>query len=279
MRKAHQYDISLRVQEVPPDGTTIDRRLPIAGFSLDPLAMCTGPDAAERMPCDAPTTAIYLVRYLRQQVFPADASLTQPLQAKLRDFSLAPEERFAAFVNLFKEQTKIGGKSLFKNEGVVHATVELSELTDAAHRAQLWRAMRGVGHELLVEPLVVSMQRDPEPVRIAAAETLAADFSGDPRARSALEAAAVSDPRPLVRALARRGLNGEAGWQDYVVSSLNDSTVPPSQRVEALLHELYAPDTIDGVSDGSPANYWQIIKGLDETAVRALAEVSPRQTI
>jgi hypothetical protein len=135
--------------------------------------------------------------------------------------------------------------------------------------------MRGVGDAALVEPLLVSLQRDPEDARIAAVGTLAADFSGDERARSALETAALSDPRPLVRALARRGLAGDEGWHEYVTASLKDASLPDSERVEALLFELYPPDTIDGVSEPSPENYWQILKGLDDASVRALAEVFP----
>ncbi|HUG73795.1 MAG TPA: hypothetical protein VMK82_10245 [Steroidobacteraceae bacterium] len=62
MRKANQYDIRLIVQEVQSDGKTIDRRVPIAGVSVDPLATCISPEAAERMACDTPTTAVFLVR-------------------------------------------------------------------------------------------------------------------------------------------------------------------------------------------------------------------------
>ncbi|HWL62681.1 MAG TPA: hypothetical protein VNQ32_07780 [Steroidobacteraceae bacterium] len=275
LRKDNQYDMALDVQEVQPGGKVIERVLATKLFSVEPHATCTSPDAAERMPCDVPTTAIYLARHLREQAFPADAWTTRPLQVRFRDFSVAPEERFNAFVELFRQQAKVGGKDLLGDAGVVRAAVELSQLTDASHRRQLWRAMRGVGDALLVEPLVASMQLDPADTRIAAVETLAADFSGDERARLALEAAANSDPLPLVRALARRGLSGEAEWRNYVISSLKDATLPASQRVEALLHELYPPDTIDGVSEPSPGDYWQILEGLDAASVRALAEVFP----
>jgi len=275
-RLEHGYAIGIDVKEVQSGGATINHRLPIMGFGVDPQATCASPDAAGEMPCDAQTTAIFLARYLRQHVFPADASVTQPLQAKFRDSSQAPEDRFKAFVELFKLQAKNGGKGLLGDPGVVHATVELSQLTDAEHRAQLWRAMRGVGDAALVEPLLASMQQDPESARIAAAETLAADFGSDPRARSALETTAISDPDPLVRAVAQRGLTGDEGWNHYVLSSLKDSSRPDSGRVAALMYELYPPLTIEGVSDPSPSNYWQILKGLDDAAVRSLAEIFPR---
>lgn len=275
MRREHLHDINLTVQEVRSGGSTIDRNL-YRGFAVDTLASCTSPEDAERMPCDTPMTAAFMVQQLRQSIFPADASVTQPLQAKFQDFSVAPEERFKAFVELFRQQAKTGGNGLLGDAAMVRAAVEMSQLTDAAHRKQLWRAMRGVGNPLLIEPLMASLQQDTDDARIAAVETLAADFSGHPRARTALEVAAVSDPHPLVRAMARRGLHGEEEWEQYVVTSLKDPAPPASQRVEALLHKLYPPDTIDEVSDPSPENYWQILKDLDDSAVRALAEVFPK---
>lgn len=277
MRQEHRgHDIGFTVEEVKSGGAIIRTQLPVGGFSVDPRATCTSLDAAERMPCNAPTAAAYLVDQLRQKVFPPDASMTRPLQAKVRDFSVAPEERFAAFVELFRQQARTGGKNLFSDDDMVRAAIELSGLTDAEHRRQLWRAMRGVGDVSLVEPLLASLQQDPEAVRLAAVETLGADFSGHPLARSALETAASSDPEPLVRALAQRGLSGEAAWQDYLASSLKDATLPASQRVEALLHELYPPDPVDGIPAASPANYWEVLQGLDDAEVRALADAFPK---
>lgn len=270
-----RHPIALDVQELLPGGKPVERRSAPKMVAVEPHATCTDPAAAESSACDVPTTAVYLANYLRQQVFPPDASIIQPLQAKLADFSQSPEERFASVVELYRQQTKIGGRGLFKTSGVVRSVVELAGLTDAAHRAQLWRVMRGVGDPMLLEPLAASMQLDPEAVRIAAVETLA-EYRNDPRGRLALEQAAAADSSSLVRALARCGLEGEAAWQAYVVSSLKDATLPASQRVEALLHELYAPSTIDGVSEGSTANYRQVIEGLDDAAVRALAEVFPQ---
>ncbi len=274
-RKENQYTLALNVEEVKSSGSTIPRPLPFA-FAVDPLATCTNPDDPSTRPCDVSTTAAFLVRELRKQIFPADLSVIQPMQARFRDFSLPPDERFQAFVELFKLQAKADGKDLLGDPQVVRAAVELSQLTDATHRAQLWRALRGIGDPELVDPLLTSLQQDSGEARIAAAETLAVDFSGNPRVLAALESTAISDPDALVRALARRGVSGEGAWQAYVESSLKDSTLPASRRIEALLHELYPPDTINGIPDGSPASYRQILQDLDDASVAALAEVFPK---
>jgi hypothetical protein len=224
-------------------------------------------------------TAAQLVRQLRAEVFPAESSATQPLQAKFSDASLDSTERFKAFVELYKQQAKAGGKGLLSDPGVVRAAVEVARFTDPEHRAQIWRAMRGVDDASLVEPMLASLQQDAEEVRIAALETLAADFSGDQRVRAALQTAAASDPRSLVRAVAQRGLNGDEWWHDYVVSSLKDSSLPDSQRAEALMYALYPPDPLKDVPEGSPSNYWEILKGLDDAAVQSLVEIFPRADV
>jgi len=280
MHWVHGYPVGLIVRELQPGGASVERLYDGVVVGVDLAGTCPGVPPARDIACpDAPQAAAEMVSRLRKQVFPPDTSVTQPLQARFEDSSLAPEERFSVLVELFKQQAKTGGRSLVSDASVVRAVIELSRLSDAAHRAQLWRAMRGVGDAQLVEPMLASLQQDPEDVRIAALETLAADFSGDQRAWSALETVALSDPRPLVRAVAQRGIAGEEGWNNYVVSSLEDARLPDSRRVEALMYALYPPDAVDGVPDPSPSNYWQILKGLDEAAVRSLAEIFPRAEV
>jgi hypothetical protein len=280
-RYEHGYPVGLTAQELQSGGTSIQR--PHTLFVLvgvDSIATCRSVAPAVDLPCPpVPEAAAELVHKLRQEVFPPDAYVTRPLQAGIGDSLLAPEERFKSFAELFKQQAKSEGKGLLSDKGVVRAAVELAQLVDPVRRAQVWRAMRGVGDALLVEPLLASLQLDPEVVRIAAIETLTDDFSGDRRVRSALEAAAIADPRPLVRAVAQRGLSGEEGWRTYVASSLKNASLPDSQRVEALMYELYPPQTIEGASVPSPANYWQILKELDGPAVRALVEIFPRADV
>ncbi|MEO8315442.1 MAG: HEAT repeat domain-containing protein [Pseudomonadota bacterium] len=279
-RWQHGYTVDLTAQELQPGGTSTQRLAIGALVGVDSIATCTGVAPAEDRPCPSvPETAAELVHTLRQEVFPPDSSVTRPLQARVGDPLLAPEERFKSFAELCKQQSKSEGKSLLSDKEVVRAAVELARLTDPVHRAQIWRAMRGISDALLVEPLLTSLQLDPEEVRIAAIETLAADFSGDRRAQLALEAAAIADPRPLVRAVAQRGLTGEEGWRTYVASSLKNSGLPDSQRVEALMYALYPPYTLENPSGAANPNFSPILKGFDDAAVRALVELFPRADV
>lgn len=270
-RAEGRYNLALQAQEVKAGVSIPSRPFPFA-VAVDPLATCTSPDEPATRPCDVATTAAFLVRRLRKQIFPADRTVIQPLQAGFRDFSRAPEERFQDFVELFRLQSRESGRHLLGDPQVVDAAVELAGLMDSTHRAQLWRALRGNANPQLIDPLLASLQQDSREARIAAAETLALDFSGDPRVQSALDSVASADPDSMVRALARRGVSGEGAWQAYVLSSLKDSALPASRRVEGLLHVLYPPDTIQGISDGSPANYRQTLQELDDASVTALAE-------
>lgn len=273
MYEGQQYPVHLGVQELRPGGSVVDHRLPMAGFVVDPHASCVVPDDVEGKLCDAPMTAAYMVDYLRRQVFPPDPSVALALQARLQNVSLSPAERFEVLVELLKLQARLAGSDLTSDSEVVRAVIELARASDPAQRARVWRAMRGVGDPLLVEPLLASLQQDPQDVRMAAIEALAAGFSGDRRARSALEAAAVSDPEPLVRAVARRGLHGEEDWRAYVASSLKDSSRSGTERVEALIYDLYPRPTIESYSGPSPANFWDVVKGLDDESVQSVADV------
>jgi hypothetical protein len=157
---------------------------------------------------------------------------------------------------------------------VVRATIQLAAEVDPAQRVQLWRGMRGVGNPDLIEPLIASLRQDSDDARLAAADILAADFSEDPRARSALELASVGDAKPLVRAVAQRGLSGDEQWWRYIVASLEDSSLPARQRVEAFAYYLYQPGPVPGSETDNP-QYWEIWKQLDDAAVRGLADALP----
>jgi hypothetical protein len=279
-RWEHGYPVGLSASELQPDGKSTERLVTAIIVGVDSIATCTGVAPAVDSRCPAvPEAAAELVHQLRQEVFPPESAVTRPLQVRFGDPLLAPEERFKSFADLVEHQDKSEGKSLLRDKDVVRGAIELARLSDPVRRAQVWRAMRGVGDPLLVEPLLASLQLDPEGVRIAAIETLAADFSSDRRVRLALESAAIADPRPLVRAVAQRGLTGEEGWRSYVASSLKNSSLPDARRVEALMYELYPPKSLEKLSDAYRTNYSQVLNGMDDAAVRALVEIFPRAEV
>jgi hypothetical protein len=141
---------------------------------------------------------------------------------------------------------------------------------------EVWRIMRGVRMKALVDPLIASARQDAESdVRVEAVSTLVADYLDDDRARPALEAIEREDVRPLVRALAQRGLLGEVAWQTYIADSLKDVNRSASERVEALLYAMNVPLRIEYGSftpNGGP-----LLK-LDADALQALTEVLPEAT-
>lgn len=279
-RWKHGHMVTLTAVELQPGGKSTERLYTWALVGVDSIAVCPGVPPAKDLPCPAVTeTAAKMVLELRHEAFPPDASVTRPLQASTADPLLAPEERYKSFAELFKQQTRTGGRKLLSDKEVVRAVIELAPRVSPVRHAEIWRAMRGVGDALLVEPLLASLQLDTEEVRIAAIETLAADFSGDRRVWLALEAAAAADQRPLVRAVAQRALTGEEGWRAYVTSSLKNPALPDSQRVEALMYELYPPHTLEVPSDESRANYSRVLGSLDDAAVRALVEIFPRADV
>jgi hypothetical protein len=103
----------------------------------------------------------------------------------------------------------------------------------------VWRSVRKQGISRQVPKLAHALPtHQSENARREAAANLAMDFRADPQGRAALEAAAAEDPRPMVRAMARRGLLGESAWTEYVVSSLKDANLAPAERMEPLLHTV-----------------------------------------
>jgi hypothetical protein len=127
--------------------------------------------------------------------------------------------------------------------------------------------MRSIKSPALIEPLARAAQMDPDiSVRTEAVVTLVADYVRDPRSRVALQVIARVDSHSMLRAIANRGLSGEATWKSYVLSSLEDTTLSDAQRLEAVLFHVRSSD----VSNQPLADM------LDNDAIKALAQVLPR---
>lgn len=267
-------ELTATAEQLKADGQKTRRMMSF--LRIDLLAPCAGiPPVAGAPPCNDPRgQATEVVRKLRQEVFPPDPSVTRPLQARLQDTSLDASQRIKTFEDLFRISKDQEDLALLRDPGVVRAALALAANGDPTLRAQIWRMMRGAGNPDFIQPMLASLTQDPADVRLAAIETLAGDFLGDPRVRAALASLVVEDPNPLVRAVADRGISGEASWRRYVVGSLGDANRPAAQRVEALVYYLYPPGATAASSTSHP-DYWQILDQLDDKAVRALAEALP----
>jgi hypothetical protein len=265
--------VALGAEQVQPGGEIVRRAS--SSLSVDLQGNCVRMPGSQMTCVEMQSAVRDFVNKLRQETFPPDASITRPLFAKLEDPSLDVAQRLAALKDLYNLQTRTGETGMLHTPGVVQAIIDLARLVTPEQRAQLWRTLRGVGDPALLDSLLASLVQDPEEVRIAAIETLGAGFSGDARVRSALEAAAAGDSRPLVRAVADRALAGEASWQRYMLGSLKDSRLPPAQRIEALAYYLYPPKA-PGIAIAAGEDPFTTLKpALDEEALRAIAEVLP----
>jgi hypothetical protein len=231
-------------------------------------------NSAERASCNDPVSvAAAMVDMLRTRIFPADPSLRQYLQARLADARLDPNQRLKALTDLTVVKGMGNAPSAKLDDAAVRAATDLaSRSSDPQMRARVWQAMRGVRHADLLQPLVSAARDDTDSdVRLQAVVTLAADFAENESARAALQSIAREDSRPLVRALAQRGLNGDAAWKDYVVSSLKDTNRPIAERMEALMYHMYQPGPGGGFLMSMDSR-----KILDDEVIKALGKALPQ---
>ncbi len=169
---------------------------------------------------------------LRMRIFP-DVLLKQQLIARIRDTSLSATERDTALDDLLGTQ---------RDRGPALSSIDISVITASAatmpadERARLWRSLRGLPNADLVDALVDSMQRDPDTnVRFEALATLTADYGADARVRAAIDSVSKEDPAQVMRMAARRTHNGDAEWRKYLVSTMEDTSLPVAERLAPLL--------------------------------------------
>jgi hypothetical protein len=222
-----------------------------------------------------PLGAANMVDLMRQIAFPLDPNARHALQARLLDRTLAASERLKAFDNLTTERAvvragaqypSVSSEALPIEAETLRGALDLATSTDNPFiRAQIWRALRSARSTELIQPLIDSARSEPnDSARMAAVATLAAN-SQDDRARAALESIAINDSRDLVRMIAQRGLSGDAAWNDYAVTRLQNAGLTDGQRVEALTYMA-----------ASGQGQQQLPGLLDAKAVEALAQIMPR---
>ncbi|HTQ36905.1 MAG TPA: HEAT repeat domain-containing protein [Steroidobacteraceae bacterium] len=242
---------------------------------------CTPANANDEPCADPQTIAAHVLESLRKELFPPDPSLQRQLEAKLLDSTQDPYQRINALADLDSLDERTTSRSApgadngaTLDSAAVHGAIDLAATArDPAVRSLVWYTMRHVHDRDLIAPLIAALRGDAsEGVSLQALATLSAGYAQDERARTALEAAAREDARPLVRALAQRALSGDATWKAYVVSSLKDATRTPAGRMEALLYYLYEP----GPGGRSWSMNSEARKILDAGAIQALAHVLPQ---
>lgn len=223
---------------------------------------------------DVASTGANVGRKLAELMTPPATAVQSAFLKELQDGSLTPEQRLEALRNLDRRglsvirtgglRTDPSGDSL-RDPAIIRAVIDLvSVAPNPEQRAEIWKKMRSIRSPALIDPLARAAQLDPDiTVRTEAVTTLVADYARDPRSRAALELIARTDSHSLLRAMARRGLLGEAGWKSYVLSSLEDTTLPDAQRLEAFLFHVRNAEESSKPLDGV----------LDDDAIKALTQV------
>lgn len=265
-----------------------------SGFAVQAVPDCvtdprsTALEAGMVVCMDAEGVAADLVGRLRKFVFLPDPALRRELQARLLDGKLDVRQRQQALLDLAYFGSANGGRKALmeldrnlRDPAIIRGAIDIATTSsDPSVRATVWGILRGVGDADLVPPLLAALTKDPESeVRLAAVGTLAADFAGEPSVQAAMKRAAVQDSRPLVRALAKRSTEGpdaEAGWKEYVVSSLKDPARPEVERIEALFYQMSLPATsLYRIKSITPFAIERTLALLDDKAMKILGETLP----
>lgn len=208
---------------------------------------------------------------LRLQLLPGDASRQEELYANLLD-PAAPQAARQEAMRLLLSPSFTPADTASRKV-VFRAALEqiASERDPTVRAATLSLIGNRISPELYEEILqVLDRQLDPElrlslvtmlgvsqrfqldprqraSMQSGAPDTLAALDVLNPAIRRALEEVAESDPRQLTRMVARRALSGDAEWNQYVVGTLKDASLPDVERLEPFAFlsrsSLFAADT------------------------------------
>ncbi|MDQ2641559.1 MAG: zf-HC2 domain-containing protein [Pseudomonadota bacterium] len=255
--------VMLRAGRVLPDGKVMERMQEpvwISHQACEDGEKCT----------DASGAAADVVQKLRENVLPLDPAATGALQAKLQDASASPAHRLETFIDIVRTRGREDSAALFREPAAARAVLSLASAADQQQRAMVWQLLRGMAHAEFIEPMLVSALQDGDEARLQAIATLASDFGGDPRVRVLLERLSREESRPLLRAVAQRGLSGEETWKRYVQGSLQDASLTAPERIEALAYHVYPMRMPPGVTSPGQGRLQDV---LDDDSVRALAGI------
>ncbi len=182
------------------------------------------------------SSAQRLVRDLRLTVFPPDDSFDQANLSVLRDPSQSYAYREAGLGGLLTSAERRGGYSRM-SPAAVRAGGEFAMTAVAPialERSAIWDALALTGSPELVPYLVRGLDEIAlTETRLQLVKILADKYGDDPRAQAALAAAARSNDQETVRMAAMRE-TGDSGWHDYVVATLENSTLSDLQRLQPI---------------------------------------------
>lgn len=274
-REPGKFGISIMASRMGKDGKTSG----LVGSVTDGSPACPGGPSMGRPGrpyCQDPNSlAVENVDQMRKVLFPADPTLQNQLFSALADPDRDPAERLNSLSDIAKRMVRPGEVDFLKDPAVIRAAIDLgTSQAAAAQRAMVWRILRRTHHPDLVRPLIAVVENDAEDeVREDAVVTLAG-FLDDARARAAIQSAAETNGRPLVRALAQRALSGEAYWKDHVAKTLKDPSLSDAERIAPFLYHVVPRSTRP--RERSSADSKSIKEVLDDEGIVALTGVFSR---
>jgi hypothetical protein len=233
--------------EVKIDAATQDQRdRNFQTIVLGPLPDLCQPMNGRTPPmCVTPMNRVQAtLKDIRLRVFPPDFTLHREYLARFRNTSLTPGERSMALQELsgLSRERRIGFWEGDWQPADLALAMELAKAQspglpdNGMLRTLLLEAMHTVKNPDFVGPLIHLLQQDAsEEVRLEAARILASNFTGNPAARSALEAASRTDSSEFVQQIAKRSLLGDKAWRAEIIATLNDSRQSVVARVKPLV--------------------------------------------
>jgi len=233
------------------------------------------PPAPAGAPDQVESQASRLVNDLRVQFLPLDISLEADLLAVLRDAAQKESVRMLALGDLVSIRERHGG--LQAADAVMAAGAALASAARTLEREMIWAALASSGSPELVPHLSRALESAPQiDTRLQIVRILSADFSGDSRAREALELASRQNQQQVVRMAALRELGARSKWNEYVVATLNDASLTPMQRLQPIA-DMAPPDLIAATSSVQSEIQLsdQEIRGMAGLIISAARDNSP----
>ena len=212
-----------------PHGNQVFCGLPFGSLRL------TGTDLGTLIKSCSSTTLIAsglvgVMHELTQDPALARQQSVQQAVEQLRNPSLDWMERSNALLSLVRS-----AKGAELDDASISTLLDSIAALPPARRPEQWGNLRSIKDPRLLQPQIDAMLHDPdEEVRFTVLSNLAANYGGDERTRAAMELAASSDSRQIVRVAAGSMLHGDEEWNRFVRATLLDSSLSMHERLQPL---------------------------------------------
>lgn len=221
-------------------------------------SVCASPARRPEAMCvSAADLARGVVFGLHLDLLPDDTTFRKGLRETVLDASGSFRNRFNALEQL---SHKAAGDM---DAAVIRAALDLIGENPRSTERML-DMLRGHSDPALLSMLIDMAYLHPvSTVRAHALSMLIDEYNSHPAARSAIESLAVGDRMTLLTHVAERAISGDGQWNAYVIATVKDSSLPPSQRFAPLAYLMQTKQKDD------------VRRLLDDDFIAALKDVLP----